>query len=280
MILMLGKEIAEKIKTDLKKEINSKRSKPFLAAILVGNNKASAKYVSIKEKACGEIGAGFELYRLSEKTTKKEIVGLVRKLNRDPRVTGIIIQLPLPKQFDPNEILEEVDPAKDVDGLNSVNIGKLIKNIEGIHPATPEGVITLIKHYNIPLKSKRVVVIGRSNLVGKPIAQLLLIEDATVTIANSKTKNLKQITLESDIIISATGQPKLIKGDMVKKGSTVVDVGTTVIAGKIIGDVDFESVSKKALYITPNPGGVGPMTVAVLLSNLLKAYNPKERHNG
>lgn len=276
MILMSGTQLAEKIKTGLKKEIESRKLKPFLAAILVGNNRASAKYVSIKEKACGEIGAGFELYRLSEKTTKKEIVDLVKKLNVDPRVTGIIIQLPLPKQLDPNEILEEIDPAKDVDGLNSVNIGKLTKNIEGIHPATPEGVITLIKHYKIPLKSKRVVVIGRSNLVGKPIAQLLLTEDATVTIANSKTKNLKQITLESDIIISATGQPKLVKGDMIKTGAVVVDVGTTVIAGKIIGDVDFESVSKKAAYIAPNPGGIGPMTVAMLLSNLLKAHNLKE----
>lgn len=275
MILISGKELASEIKANVAAEVAKKRLKLSLSVILIGNDPASEKFVGIKRKACETAGIGFQLWRFTADNSQSEILKLINKLNRDKKVTGIVVQLPLPGDFVPNEILQAIDPAKDVDGLTSTNLGKLLKGLDGLFPATPEGVINLLRYYQITLSGKKVTVIGQSNLVGKPLAQMLLNEDATVLIANSKTKDLKSLTHESDIIISAAGVPKLIKADMISEGATVIDIGTTLVDGIIVGDVDFDRVSKKAGFITPNPGGVGPMTVAMLLSNVLKAHKLK-----
>lgn len=279
-MLINGKKIAEKIEKDLKNKIGKKGLKLRLVVILIGNDKASEKYIKIKEKACHEVGIGFCLVKFKGNTQPQDIIKKIKELNDDNQVTGIVVQLPLPKNYVPNEVLESINPSKDVDGLHSQNLGKLIKKIDTIYPATAEGVMILLKHYKIKLKSKNIVVIGQSNLVGKPLAQMLLNENGTVTVINRDTKNIEDITLKSDIVISAAGSPKLIKGKMIKKGATVIDIGTTVKNGKIIGDVDFESVKKIAGAITPNPGGVGPITVAVLLANVVKAYNLRKELHG
>lgn len=280
MILMSGIKLAEKIKKDIKKEIDINRLKISVAVILIGNDEASEKYIAIKKREAEKIGINFSLFRIREKNNQTRVINLINKLNLDKNVTGIVVQLPLPKGFIPNEILEAIDPKKDVDGLNSANLGRLIKGIDGIFPATPVGTIRLLKNFKIPLVSRKIVVIGQSNLVGKPLAQMLLNEKATVTVANKDTINLMKITRESDIVISAVGKPKLITAEMINPGVVVIDIGTTVRNGKIYGDVDFDKVSRKASYITPNPGGIGPMTVAILLSNLLKAYDIQRRSNG
>ncbi len=275
MTLMTGKELAAEIKHNVAAEIAQKKLKLTLSVILIGNDPASEKFVEIKRKACEVAGIGFQLWRFDESNSQTDILKLISKLNKDKKVTGIVVQLPLPGDFVPNEILQAINPDKDVDGLTSTNLGKLLKGLDGLFPATPEGVINLLRYYQIPLVSKKVTVIGQSNLVGKPLAQMLLNEDATVLIANSKTKDLKSLTIESDVVISAAGNPNLIKANMITEGAVVIDIGTTLVDGKIVGDVDFEKVSKKAGYITPNPGGVGPMTVAMLISNILKAYKLK-----
>lgn len=280
MILMSGIKLAEKIKKDIKKEIDINRLKISVAVILIGNDEASEKYIAIKKREAEKIGINFSLFRIRETNNQTRVINLINKLNLDKNVTGIVVQLPLPKGFIPNEILEAIDPKKDVDGLNSANLGRLIKGIDGIFPATPVGTIRLLKNFKIPLVSRKIVVIGQSNLVGKPLAQMLLNEKATVTVANKDTINLMKITRESDIVISAVGKPKLITAEMINSGVVVIDIGTTVRNGKIYGDVDFDKVSRKASYITPNPGGIGPMTVAILLSNLLKAYDIQRRSNG
>jgi methylenetetrahydrofolate dehydrogenase (NADP+)/methenyltetrahydrofolate cyclohydrolase len=271
MILMSGKELAATIKTNLAKQIRDERLKIKLAVILIGEDPASEKYVTIKEKACHEIGIDFELVKFSEETPQLDVIKVINKLNKNKKITGILVQLPMPNDFIPNEVLEAINPDKDVDGLTSTNLGRLIKDLPGLFPATPEGVMNLFKYYQIELPGKKVSVIGQSNLVGKPLAQMLLNEDATVFLANKETKNLSELTLNSDIIISAVGKPNLIKENMVNKDAIVIDVGTSLYKGKIVGDVDFDKVSKKASFITPSPGGVGPMTVAMLLSNLVKA---------
>jgi methylenetetrahydrofolate dehydrogenase (NADP+) / methenyltetrahydrofolate cyclohydrolase len=276
MILMSGKELAAEIKENLKKEIAKDNIKLSLSVILIGNDPASEKFVEIKRRACEVAGIGFKLWRFDKNNSQTDILKLIDKLNADEEVTGIVVQLPLPGDFVPNEILQAIDPDKDVDGLTSTNLGKLLKGLDGLFPATPEGVMNLLKYYQIPSSGKKVTVVGQSNLVGKPLAQMLLNEDATVLIANSKTRDLKSLTLGSDIVISAAGCPNLITADMVSDGVVVIDIGTTLVDSKIVGDVDFENVSKKSSYITPNPGGVGPMTVAKLLSNVLKAYKLKK----
>lgn len=268
---MSGKELAEIIKINLAEEVKSQKLKLTLAVIQIGNDPASKKYVSIKKRECEKVGIKFELHKFNENVSQTEILKLIYKLNINKKVTGIIVQLPLPDELIPNELLEAIEPKKDVDGLNSVNMGRLLKNLDGLYPATAEGVINLLRYYQIPVTGKKVCVIGQSNLVGKPLAQMLLNEEATVFVANNKTINLKQLTLESDIVISAVGHPNLIKANMIKKDSIVIDIGTTLLENRIVGDVDFEGVSKKASYITPSPGGVGPMTVAMLLSNVVKA---------
>jgi methylenetetrahydrofolate dehydrogenase (NADP+)/methenyltetrahydrofolate cyclohydrolase len=272
MILLSGKELAQEVKDRLKTEIRSHNLELNLSVILIGSDPASEKYVAIKEKACSEIGIGFKLHSFADTTNQSEIIDLIEKLNLDDSVTGIIVQLPLPDNFIPNELLEAIDPKKDVDGLNSSNLGKLVKDLEGLYPATAEGVINLLRYYQIPVVGKRFAVVGQSNLVGKPLAQMLLNEEATVLIANDKTENLKELTLESDVVICAVGSPSLITAEMVREGAVVIDIGTTLVKGKMVGDVDFANVSKKASHITPNPGGVGPMTVAMLLSNVVKSW--------
>ncbi len=272
MVLMSGRELALIIKEELGKEIKQEKLKLTLAVVVVGNDDSSLKYINIKKQACKKVGIGFKVIKFKESVSEKKIIDVIARLNQDPKITGIIMQLPLPQEIDTNNILESISPNKDVDGLSSTNLGKLAKGLDGLCPATPEGIINLLRYYQVPLVSKRVLVVGQSNLVGKPLALLLLREKATVTIANSKTRNLKELAQNAEIIISATGQAKLIKKGMVSKNAVVIDVGTSFIDGRVAGDVDFENVAKNASFITPNPGGVGPMTVAMLLSNVLKAY--------
>jgi len=273
MVLMSGKELADSIKAGVRAEITANGLDVGLGVILIGDDPASEKYVEIKKKACEAAGIGFKLHRFTKSNSQDEVLSLIRKMNSDEKVTGMFIQLPLPDGFVPNELLEAIDPDKDVDGLNSVNLGKLIKGLPGLFPATPEGVINLLRYYQIPLAGSKVAIVGQSNLVGRPLSQMLLTEEATVISANKLTKELKEVTLEADIVISAVGKSKLITADMVKNDAVVIDVGTSLYKGKLVGDVDFVGVSKKASYLTPSPGGVGPMTVAMLLSNLVKAYN-------
>ena len=272
MILMSGKELSATIRDQVAAEINKDKLSLCLAVILIGSDPASEKYVGIKEKACMAVGIDFKMFRFTENDKQALVLQLIQKLNNDNKITGIIVQLPIPVVFDTNELLEAIAPAKDVDGLNSNNLGRLMKRMPGLFPATPEGVINLCKYYQIPLVGSKVAMVGQSNLVGRPLSIMLLNEKATVSIASSKTKNLKELTLNSDIVISAVGKPSLIKAGMINKSTVVIDIGTSVIESKIVGDVDFDKVAKKASYITPSIGGVGPMTVAMLISNTLKAY--------
>lgn len=266
-----GKKLAEEIKKDIKKKVKKLKLKPGLAAILVGDNPASQLYVSMKKKSCQECGIHFELYKFKENTLDTEIIDTIIALNRNDKVHGIIVQLPLPKHLDKTIILQAIDPLKDVDGLNSVNLGDIMANNEKLIPATPKGVITLLDYYKIDVKGKDVVIVGHSSVVGKPLAMMFLNRDATTTVCHEFTKDLKQYTQKADILISATGVPNLIKKSMVKKNAIVIDVGISKVKGKISGDVDFKEVKKIASYVTPVPGGIGPMTIASLLENVLIA---------
>jgi methylenetetrahydrofolate dehydrogenase (NADP+) / methenyltetrahydrofolate cyclohydrolase len=272
MILMSGAKLAAKLKTSLKKEVKKLKIVPKLVVILVGDDPASHRYVNLKMEVAKEIGIGFKLYKLSKNVGQKEIMELIQGLNKDKKVTGIIVQLPLPKKLNMQEILEKIDPKKDVDGLTSTNMGCLIVGLPGLYPATPEGITRLLENYRIKVAGKEIVIIGKSNIVGQPLAHMLLNRDATVTVAHIKTKYLSQITREADIIISAAGKPGLVTASKVKKGVVIVDVGATRVGGnRLKGDIDFKAVAAKASYITPVPGGVGPMTVIMLLSNVVKA---------
>ncbi len=265
-MILDGKKLAEKITKELKEKINSLAKKPTLAVILANDNPSSKIYVNNKQKKCAQLGIISKLYKFEENTREEEITALIKKLNEDKNVNGILVQLPLFNHLSENKITNSIEPIKDVDGFCELNTGKLFTNSNPYCvPCTPKGIIKLLKEYNIELVSKNALVIGRSNIVGKPLAALLLNENATVCIAHSKTKNLKEICLNSDIIIAATGIPHLVTSDMVKKGTVVVDVGISKLEGKIIGDVDFENVKDKASYITPVPGGVGPMTIDCLM---------------
>jgi methylenetetrahydrofolate dehydrogenase (NADP+)/methenyltetrahydrofolate cyclohydrolase len=287
MKLIDGKEIAKQIKEELKKEIaaiidNDERA-PHLAAILVGDDPASQTYVASKEKACHDIGFTSSVYRLPENVSEKELLKTIHFLNIDDEVDGYIVQLPLPPHISVNNVLESISPAKDVDGFHPVNAGKLMMGIPAFVPATPYGIMQLIERYNIETEGKHCVVLGRSNIVGTPMALLMSRKgrpgNATVTICHSKTQNLKEICQSADILIAAIGQPGFVKGDMVKNGAVVIDVGIHRIPDPetekgyyITGDVDFNEVSKKTSYITPVPGGVGSMTIVALLMNTFKAY--------
>lgn len=271
MISMSGRELAKAIEDGVKEAVSRSKRSYSLAVILIGDDPASEKYVQLKRQACERVGISMSLWRFDALGKQEDVLRLISKLNRDKKTTGILIQLPLPDDFVPNDLLEAISPNKDVDGLSSVNLGRLIKGLPGLYPATPEGVINLLRYYQIDVAGKRVAVIGQSNLVGRPLAQMLLNEEATVLSANSLTKSLKQITSESDIVISAVGKPNLVKADMIKEGAVVIDIGTSFYKGKIVGDVDYKNVAEKAAFITPSPGGVGPMTVSMLLSNVLKA---------
>ena len=273
-IIIDGKASAKKILDNLKEKTKKLKNKPCLAVILANDNPSSKIYVNSKEKTSLELGFKSCIYRFDKSITQGKLIQLIHELNENPDVNGILVQLPLFEHLNAQEIIELINPKKDVDGFHPINVGKLNCNLEPYATCcTPKGIIKLLKEYKIKLQGKNAVVIGRSNIVGKPIATLLTNENATVTLAHSKTNNLKAITKSADIIICATGQPKLIKADMVKKGAVVIDVGITKqFDGKLAGDVDFEKVKNIASHITPVPGGVGPMTIACLMENTYELF--------
>lgn len=276
-MLMDGKELAKEIKAKIKTEIEDIKKihniNPMVATILVGENQASQVYLNSQIKSYQDLGIGVQKYFFSEEISEAYLLDLIDKLNNDTEVDGIMINLPLPPQINATKVLNSIKLVKDVDGFKAENLGLLFQNNESFtSPSTPAGIMALIEKYNIDLEGKDVVVVGSSNIVGKPIAALILNNRGTVTICNIYTKNLAEKTKNADILISAVGKPKLITEDMVKEGAVVIDVGINRVNGKIEGDVDFESVQKKASHITPVPGGVGALTVAMLLSNILKSF--------
>ena len=272
MSIIDGKEVSKLIKNNLKIEVAKLENKPKLVVILVGDDPASKVYVNSKGKACELVGINHDTILMDKESTEEEVLAVIEKANADKEVDGILLQLPLPKHLDSQKIINCINPSKDVDGLNVYNQGQLFMGSKNLVPCTPKGVIKLLEHYNVSLEGKRAIVIGRSLLVGKPLAMLLLEKNATVTIAHSHTKNLKDICLKMDIVISAVGKPHFVTADMVKDKAVVIDVGINRTNEGLTGDVDFEEVSKKASLITPVPGGVGPMTIACLLENVVECY--------
>ena len=269
MILLDGKLVRDKILEELKNKINNKNIS--FAIIQIGNNEASNIYIKQKEKMCENLGIRFKCYKLDENIKEDKIINLVEKLN-ESEVNGILLQLPIPEHLNVKKIVDSINEKKDVDGLNSKNLAKLVLKEEGLIPCTPKGIMSLLKYYNIDVTGKKVVIIGRSNLVGKPLANLMLNHDATVTVCHTKTKDLKEITINADIIVVAAGHPRLLTKDMIKSNAIVIDVGINRVDGKVVGDVYFDEVCQKASYITPVPGGVGPMTIASLAQNIYEAY--------
>jgi len=265
-------EIIEAIKSETQSLKESFGKTPGLAVVLVGDDPASAVYVRNKGKACERAGFNSFEHRLPGDTSEDDLLALISKLNKDADVNGILVQLPLPDGIDSQKILEAIEPAKDVDGFHPVNVGGLASGISDLAPCTPAGIMELLDHYNIPIEGKEAVVLGRSNIVGKPAALLLLKRNATVTICHSRTQNLADVTSRADILVAAIGKPDFVSAEMVKEGAAVIDVGINRVDGKLTGDVDFEAVSKKTPYITPVPGGVGPMTIALLMKNTLSAF--------
>lgn len=274
MTIIDGKKIANKLLENLKLKVQNYEKKAGLAVILANDNPASKVYVSTKEKRARELGFNSYVYKFDKKVTQDEIINLIKKLNNDPKIDGILVQLPLFEHLNEAELIETIAPNKDVDGFHPINVGKLNIGLKPYAvPCTPKGIIKLLKEYDINIEGKHAVVIGRSNIVGKPIAALLLKENATVTMAHSKTANLAQITKSADIIISATGKANLVTDDMVKKGAVVVDVGIIKQEdNSLVGDVDFNSTKNIAGFITPVPGGVGPMTIACLMENTFELF--------
>lgn len=274
-IIIDGKELAKKIRTKLKiecEELKKKKINPKLAVIMVGEDPASKVYVRNKSRACEEVGIEYEEYLLDVNTTQNELIELIEKLNKDETVNGILLQSPIPSNLDINEAFRTISPEKDIDGFNPINVGKLVLNQDTFVSCTPYGIMKIFEEYNIDLTGKNVVILGRSNIVGKPLIHCCLNKNATVTSCNSKTKELVKKTKEADILISAIGKANFVKADMVKEDVVIIDVGINRLEnGKITGDVDFENVKEKASYITPVPGGVGPMTIAMLMNNVIKA---------
>ncbi len=277
MELLDGKKVKLEILENLKEELKKLERKLGLVVIQIGEDPASCVYVNQKQKMAEKVGYDFYHIKLDEDVSEKEVLDLIDSFNEDPNVDGILVQMPLPSKFNTKLIQNRVDPLKDVDGLNDVNAGKLTHNVDCLMPCTPLGIIDILKHYNIDIAGKNVVVVGRSDLVGKPMASLMLNNNATVTICHSKTSNLKEFTIMADILVVAVGKKDLITEDMVKDGAVVIDVGMNRVDNKLYGDVDFENVSKKASYITPVPGGVGQMTVAELGCNVYKAYKLRRK---
>lgn len=271
-MILDGKKTADVLIKKIADEVSNIKDTITLTLVMVGKNPASTVYVKNKQKACADAGINVNGYFLEENITQKEVLKIIEDSNNDPKVHGILVQLPLPSHLDETIIINSIDPKKDVDGLTVVNQGKLFNGMDTIHPATPKGVMTLLQKYFIDIAGKNVVVIGRSKLVGRPLAMLLLQKNATITIAHSKTVNLKEITKRADILIVAIGKPKFITADMVKKDAVVIDVGINKVEGKVVGDVDFNLVKDVASYITPVPKGVGPMTIASLLENIIICY--------
>lgn len=276
-----GKALSLKLKEEMKQHISEMKEngiQPKLVVVLVGNDSASQVYVRNKHKSCGEVGILSEVITMSEETTQQELLDVVQRLNEDSSVNGILVQLPLPKQIDEKTILRTILPEKDVDGFHPVNVGLLSIGDECFAPATPSGIVTMLREYGIEIAGKHCVIIGRSNIVGKPMAALMLQNNATVTICHSKTTNLAEMTRQADIVIVATGRRNTLTADMVKEGVVVIDVGMyRNEEGKLCGDVDFAAVREKASYITPVPGGVGPMTITELLRNTIFATERQNR---
>ncbi len=275
-MILDGKELSKKIKQEIKEEVSKLIEQntivPGLAIVLVGSNPASEIYVRNKLKAAAFCKINASLIRKDENITEEALLNLVYTLNQDPKYHGIIVQLPLPKHINEQKIIDAIDTSKDVDGFGALNKGRLFSGLKAMESATPHGIMRLLDAYNIPIEGRRAVVVGRSNIVGKPMAMLLLNRNATVTICHSKTQNLKEITKQADILVVAIGKAKYITADMVKEGAVVVDVGTNRIDGVLCGDVDFENVAPIVSYISPVPGGVGPLTIASLLENTVIAY--------
>ena len=275
-----GKKEAELLREEIRKEVfeikESKNKVPGLTVILIGNYTPSQIYVKNKEKNSKEVGMNSDVIKYSDDVSEKEILNKIKELNNDQNVSGILVQLPLPKQIDKEKIINSIHPSKDVDGFNPVNVGNLSSGYQGLVPCTPMGCLMLIKKVEKNLSGKHAVIIGRSNLNGKPMAQLLLKENCTVTIVHSKTKNLQQECLKADILVAAVGVPNLVKKDWVKKDAIVIDVGINKLNDKIVGDVEFDQVKDIAKAITPVPGGVGPMTIACLLKNTLECFKASQ----
>lgn len=282
MILLDGKALSEKIKEEVKVEVaqlvEEKQITPGLAVILVGNDAASATYVASKAKSCKNAGIYSVVHEMPESITQEELLETIARMNENPKLDGILVQLPLPKHIDTTIVLEAINPLKDVDGFHPYNVGRMVSNLDAFLPATPFGVMRMFEEYGIELSGKNVVVIGSSDIVGKPMASLLINAKATVTVCNSRTKDLKAHTLAADIVVIAVGVPFLLKGDMVKDGAVVIDVGINRLeTGKLVGDADFESLKDKCSHLTPVPGGVGPMTIGMLLKNTIKAAKLREK---
>lgn len=271
-----GKVISKLVREEIAAEVVEFKKKydsaPGLAVIIVGNDPASQVYVRNKKRGCEEVGFYSESYELPAETTQEELIALVERLNNDDKIHGILVQLPLPKHLNETEVLLKIKPEKDVDAFHPYNVGKIMIGNHDLLPCTPAGVMVLLEKSGIEVSGKKCVVIGRSNIVGKPMAMLLLHANGTVTICHSRTQNLKEVCREADILVASIGKPEFVKGDMVKEGAVVVDVGINRLEnGKLVGDVDFAEVEPKASYITPVPGGVGPMTITMLLKNTLTA---------
>ena len=282
-IIMDGKLVASEVKQEVAekvRELQKDHVNPHLSTVLVGDDPASASYLKAKHKACQEVGIKSENHRIPKETTQRELEALVWKLNTDPAVHGILIQLPLPGHLDENQIIERIVPYKDVDGLHPINAGKLASGVEVLVPCTPKGIIRLLTFYKVPMESRRATIINRSNLVGRPLSMLFLNRDATVTMCHSKTLTLPDVTRTADILVSAVGRENfMLQKRHVKQGAAVIDVGLSRVNGKLRGDVDFEEVSVVANYLTPVPGGVGPMTVAMLLENTVQAARIQSAKN-
>lgn len=282
MKIIDGKKLAKTTRENLRLEVEELKENginPKLAVIMVGNNSASQIYVRNKSRACDEVGIEFEEYLLPTTTEQSELLNLIDKLNKQEDINGILLQSPIPDGLDINEAFRKISPEKDVDGFHPVNVGKLVLGQDTFVSCTPYGIMRMFEAYNIDLEGKNAVVIGRSNIVGKPMSHCLLNKNATVTICHSRTKNLAEITKKADILVAAIGKAEFVKADMVKEGAVVIDVGINrTEEGKLKGDVDFENVSKKASYITPVPGGVGPMTIAMLMNNVVKAAKMQNKN--
>ncbi|MBU4256296.1 MAG: bifunctional 5,10-methylenetetrahydrofolate dehydrogenase/5,10-methenyltetrahydrofolate cyclohydrolase [Candidatus Thermoplasmatota archaeon] len=276
MVVIDGKQIASGINEDTKKEIKELKTKynqsPCLATVVVGNDESSMVYVKRRGEICEKIGILSKVYDLLEDSKENKVLELIGKLNNDENVHGIIVQMPLPEHINGKKISEIVSPGKDVDCLNPANLGRLASNDETFTPCTPKAVIAILEKSRIEIRGKDVVIVGRSKIVGRPLALMLINRDATVTVCHTKTENLEKHTKNADILVSAAGSPMLIKNEMVKENAVVVDIGINVVGSKIVGDVDFENIKNKASFITPVPGGVGPVTVAMIMKNTLEAF--------
>ncbi len=281
MKLIDGRHVAKKIEQELKRKVATFTRPPGLAFILVGNNPASKTYIAMKKKKCRDIGIFSSDYELPESTTEPELLSLITSLNKDPTIHGILIQLPLPKHLTSPKIMEAISPDKDVDGFHPLNIGRLLLGDNpSFIPCTPLGIHKLLQHYQIPIEGKHVVILGRSNIVGKPLAAILMQKkidcNATVTLAHSRTPNLETLTQTADILVAAIGSPHFVKPYMIRKNTVIIDVGINRIDGKITGDVDFDLVAPLCSHITPVPGGVGPMTIAMLMANTVRSFEIKQ----